>query len=401
MMSGNTPSPSPAPSPAAAQHPSPYGTQLITRLPELAELRDEWERLHRESGDPNPFLGPAWQLAWAECFVAAGDLAVVVVRNGKRLIGIAPMYKHYPFGRGSRVCVYEQFGSGLHAGLFELPGVLAAQGKGRRVLREVIGRLAESDWDWLELTTSPTQAWFDPQWAVDAGHVQPAIFLKETRSCVVWPLPSDGNLRVSMKRNLRESLRRGHNRLDRLGVPWRIHAVHDDEPEFLDRLGELADLHGQRATQPGRRKHRNVLADADELRLLHQVAGLRQNNLTLHCLEVEGRTVASLLVTRSGGNGVYFLLSGVSRDWWDFSAVTLLQYDAAEHAVRGGASWVLLGVGVDTAKLRWSETVHAFPTHALRERGVRSRVALQLYWQARAFNQIRREAQYYRQLGKT
>ncbi|MGI9456896.1 MAG: GNAT family N-acetyltransferase [Aeoliella sp.] len=62
---------------------------VITSRDELATIRDEWERLPR----PSVMQSPAWLLAWWNVYNRSNSqLSVVAVRDGVKLIGLAPWY---------------------------------------------------------------------------------------------------------------------------------------------------------------------------------------------------------------------------------------------------------------------------------------------------------------------
>ena len=67
----------------------------ITRLCSLSELesiRPEWHELYTVGAGENPFASPDWLIPWAQHFVPEQDLAVLAVRRGDMLVGLAPWY---------------------------------------------------------------------------------------------------------------------------------------------------------------------------------------------------------------------------------------------------------------------------------------------------------------------
>jgi CelD/BcsL family acetyltransferase involved in cellulose biosynthesis len=57
----------------------------------LESLAVEWTELLRRSGTPYPFLGPTWLRVWLQELGAPADLLLLAVREGGRLVGVAPL----------------------------------------------------------------------------------------------------------------------------------------------------------------------------------------------------------------------------------------------------------------------------------------------------------------------
>ena len=93
---------------------------LITERPEVEALAEEWERLAVEAS--NPLTTAAWTLAWWR-HVAPAELKarVVVLRDGGRLVGVAPFFLAE---RRGGVAVHSLMGAdfGVPLGPLALPG---------------------------------------------------------------------------------------------------------------------------------------------------------------------------------------------------------------------------------------------------------------------------------------
>ncbi|MBU7599838.1 GNAT family N-acetyltransferase [Streptomyces sp. P38-E01] len=64
----------------------------------LAALAPEWARLHRACGTATPFQSHAWLHSWWLSYGVPNRLRVVLVREGDRLVGAAPlMLTHQPY----------------------------------------------------------------------------------------------------------------------------------------------------------------------------------------------------------------------------------------------------------------------------------------------------------------
>jgi CelD/BcsL family acetyltransferase involved in cellulose biosynthesis len=54
-------------------------------------VRGEWDGLMKQLDEPIPFVTPAWQRVWLDHFQGGRDARVFTVREGERLIGVAPL----------------------------------------------------------------------------------------------------------------------------------------------------------------------------------------------------------------------------------------------------------------------------------------------------------------------
>ena len=90
-------------------------------------------------------------------------------------------------------------------------------------------------------------------------------------------------------------------------------------------------------------------------------------------------------------DAVYLCFSGVDPEWWSFSAVTLLQWEAVRRAVTSGRSYADLSVGVDVAKLRWSGSVAVHPEFVVVAGRPRSELAFGVYFLAATAARFARE----------
>jgi CelD/BcsL family acetyltransferase involved in cellulose biosynthesis len=116
----------------------------------------------------------------------------------------------------------------------------------------------------------------------------------------------------------------------------------------------------------------------------------RQGAAEVLFLTVEGVRVAGVL-TLLTPRTTYFSFSGLDPEYWAYSAVTLLQWEAARRAVEAGRDRINLSVGPDVAKLRWSEEVHAHPEFVVVRRRRRSQSLFGVYWLASAAARVVRD----------
>lgn len=363
----------------------------ITTLSGLEQLRPQWWQLYEQCAERNPFLSPDWVTTWARHFVDESRLDVLAVFRRTQLIGVVPAYIRR-LAPGVRTL--HLVGNGRHAGLTELPGVLAPAPEGRSVLRAAVRHWCHQyrSWDWCDVPLSAQQGWFEPEWLAPELSGRALIIHKTTRASVVLPLPRDEqSLRHALKRNVRESTRRAGNRLDRTGQRWCV-VAHTTEDEVRQALPVLARLHAARAGLTGRRRHPDVMAVPQRAAFLSDVLPLmaRTRQAEILTLDVEGVPVAAQVVLRAP-RASYLTLSGVDPRWWQPSPVTLLHLTAAKRAIAAGHEELNLSCGPDVAKLRWSEQVEQHPEFVLCGPRLRSRVAYTGYAVAAQVAAVRRE----------
>jgi CelD/BcsL family acetyltransferase involved in cellulose biosynthesis len=129
---------------AGALHP-----EVIDSAARLEELRSEWAALNLSARSGCLFLGPEWQLPWWKHFGAGRELCVVALREGRRLVGLLPLFRERVRLGGISVRRVAFLGDGA-AGCDYLD-VLAAPGREGEVHAEALRALFALDWDACEL----------------------------------------------------------------------------------------------------------------------------------------------------------------------------------------------------------------------------------------------------------
>jgi CelD/BcsL family acetyltransferase involved in cellulose biosynthesis len=376
---------------------SSHSISTVTGISEAEALLPEWEELFSSCATANVFAHPQWQLTWARHFIRPEDLVVVTVRNGPDLVGVAPFHQRcVSLGRGPSVTFLQLLGAGKRPYLTELPAVLTHPSCHRSVLRETFRHLESIDsrWDWIEVTLAPEQGWFEPEWlAISDGPRQPSVAIhKATRPCVVMPLAESWEATVAgLKRNVRESIRRGANRLARDGHSWRMAVGGHDVP--LDyAFGALVDLHNARAQMRSKPYHAGLLAKPSDVRFLSEVTQrLAATGHVVPCLLlVDERPVAARLLLRAD-DAIYLFVSGNDPDWWEQGVGATLIAECLKQAIGAGCRMANLSTGVDVSKLRWSEKLELYQDFVVVRGRRRSRAAFCAYWQLRAASLVHRE----------
>jgi CelD/BcsL family acetyltransferase involved in cellulose biosynthesis len=334
----------------------------ITSLAEARAFAPKWAKLAEAAGAKNPFVHPDWMMPWAERSVRSNEqIWLLAAQQNGHLVGVAPFYRR-SWGSGLAHSM-QPWGTGRNSDLIELPQLLLDQGQPRNVARALVGRLcAEARlWDWA-LVPLEDSLWFEPDWLPGAGSI--IVLTRTVRASVVRHI--DASSPPGVKRNIRESVRRAHNRLDR-AYPgrWFISRA-TSRSDILAAFPDLLSLHTARSRIAGKEIHSNVLKKESNSSLLLAVlaASADRGGACIYRLLVDGHAMAALLVLRTAECS-YFLLSGMSEPSWEYSPVTLLQSCAIDDAIKLDHRQVNLSTGPDTAKMRWSEHVSVQPEFIL------------------------------------
>jgi CelD/BcsL family acetyltransferase involved in cellulose biosynthesis len=364
----------------------------LTSFAEISAIKPEWRELCEQGGRQNPYASPDWLAIWAQHFVRESDLAVIAVRRSGELIGLAPWYVQRV---GRLLQSLQLFGSSRHAALTELPQVLALPGETRSVFRAVVNELCtgECRWDWFELPIMDDQGWLEPEWLSGTAGRSGLVQHKITRAATVLALPADkAELQKSLKRNLRESVHRARNRLNKQDAPWTI-TVHEDGPGIDYALPILARLHSARSQIAERRYHPDYLGEKSRYAFLSEAlrAMAQTGRAQILTLDVGGTEIAAQMVLHAP-DSAYLGFSGVDPEWWHLSGVTLLQWHAAEAAIDRGHQTFNLSVGPNTAKMRWSEHIVKHPEFIVCAPRRSSKAMFTAYRAASAVDSVRREA---------
>jgi CelD/BcsL family acetyltransferase involved in cellulose biosynthesis len=363
---------------------------LLTTRKEVDALVPEWTQLFYSSAVPNPFAHPIWLLTWFDHYARDAQLYFVTIRDEGHLVAVAPFYleRHSVLPGLPAITRARLLGVGAERHITEMPQILTASQPARRNLRRIVAFLAERshDWDWLELTVTPEQGIFEPDWVMDPpfdGYVLPST----TRVAVILPLTASwDDLRAGLKRNVKESIRRGFNRLSRDGHQWEFLEGARDLAELQEQLMQLVALSRARSVAEESVRDTPVTSTTDANLMFLQDAARRLfgNGLLDPCfLRIDGAKVAGRLVLRAN-KSIFFSFSGFDPKWWDYGISTTLMAEILRTSIEHGDGIANLSIDPNIAKLRWSERLVFYNDVILVGTRRRSRLAFSLWWQRRA-----------------
>ena len=369
-------------------------TTVIRTLPELEALEPEWQSLYEASMVANPFAHPTWQLAWTRRFVPAGALRCVVVRDGDRLVGVAPFFLDAHRASMPRLGArLRQVGSGPNAAFTELPQVLAAARLERRVLREVVSAIAQPprEWDWADLSLPPEQRWFEQEWLPQTGPAAGCVAVHTgAEACVVAPLAGSWDaFRASLKSSAKEAIRRSTRGLERDGHRWSVAFGARDGSTTRAALDDFAALHSARAAFGERTARADYLQSDADRAFLFALADRTDDLVTPCVLYIDDAPAAGVIALRANGV-LFFAITGFDPAWWRHSPLTLLQAECLRWGIEQGDTEVNFSLGPTVAKLRWSEQIRQYNRFTIVSPTRRSRLAYAAFTQLRALGQARR-----------
>jgi CelD/BcsL family acetyltransferase involved in cellulose biosynthesis len=369
-----------------------YEFEHHARNDALEALRPEWLDLLTRSGTHNPFVHPAWMTAWLEHLVPnADERLVVAVRRDGELVAVAPFVTRV-FGAGPLAARSLQLaGRSGYDKLTEMTEILVAPADRRRVFRALIRHLAVSvgGWDWLGLTLSASQGWFETDWLPEVWQRRGAnVVHKAARPFVVLPLPSEWE-DLRLKRNQREALRRSRNRLGALPEEVGVSFVQDGD--LAGALESLISLHRLRSDVEGHLPHDDYVREQGASALLRE--GTRRlaadGGACVALLSVAGQPIAGRLLLLAN-RGVFFSLSGSDPAHWRLCASTALTEASIKRAILEGRNVVNFSSSPDSGKLRWSEQIELQHEFVVVAPSRMSRARFTAWWQVRTARALTR-----------
>lgn len=302
----------------------------------LARAETDWWDLWRRSPEASPFQAPAWLLPWWEVF-QPGELRTVAVRDGGRLVALAPLYREDgPYGR--RLLP-------LGIGLSDLSDWLIDPACPDAAGAALAALLAFDDWDVLSLEDlrpgAAALAFASPSGLSERVEAQSA--------CPVLALPGPGGtLGDALPAGKLRKLRMARNRSARRSG-FAVEAVGTEAVDaFLD---ELFDLHGSRWATRG---ESGVLSDA-QVRRFHAVSASRmaaQGLARMYRMRIEGTIVGAFYGLADAGS-VYAYLGGFDPAFAFESPGTVLIGHAIEAAIGEGARAFDFLRGQEPYKYEW------------------------------------------------
>jgi CelD/BcsL family acetyltransferase involved in cellulose biosynthesis len=309
------------------------GVEELVTVAELEAVREEWARLWERCPSATPFQHPAWLLPWCR-FFSMPPLFVLAVRDGRRLVGLAPMSISLHDGAQVISLLGEGVSDYLDA-IFD-PGAAGAGVHGVLAYLEA----ERSRWDLCSFgrlrARSPLLEAPVPRGWLEAREVE--------EICPVLSARRDG---LSASRLLRYA-KHCRRRAERLGPVSLEIASPDDLGASIEALFALHGARWRARGEPGVLSQPNVRRFHAEAAPELLAAGL----LRLHVLRIAGRFVAVYYELRAHGRS-YLYIGGFDPGLERLSPGTLVLGSAIEEAIEAGVEEIDFLRGRESYKYAW------------------------------------------------
>ncbi len=246
-------------------------TTIVTTTPEWDACAGEWQQLVDACANPSVTLTWPWLRSWWEVFGnESRRLRVVLVREGDRLVGAAPLlvratprrhYKVLALRRMELLASGEERGAPICSDYIGWPVLAGYEAAVVDAVFDVL--LGELRDEWDELVLPDMAADSSVVGALEARHASRGLLLtEETRepAAVLDLAPSWDAMLERLGSGLRYKIRRGRRDFEAQGGSYRALARGDDWTGAFETLVTLHQARWQAKGQPGAFKHPKRLA---------------------------------------------------------------------------------------------------------------------------------------------
>jgi len=321
--------------------------EIIVEREQLDAFAPDWHALAAACGEP--LSAPAWMLTFARELGGARETPrVVAVRDGGRLVGLAPMC--VDLERPRRAAGYR-----LLAGDMPRATPLALAGHEWAVAGAVARALADAEprVDSVALESIPVAA----SWPLALAEQWPAKLRPLSRTYLTMSSPTVALGHESFEAwlatkssNFRSQMRRMRRRFAEAGGSGRFATratLHDD-------WTAMVRLHAERWEGRG---DSSIVRGGERLAAAFEAVGhqlLDEGGFRLRMLELDGEPISAQLFTGIGGEVIY-LNGGWDERHAQFKPAMLGILDALEDAFARGDRRMDLGPGAQPYKLRFAD----------------------------------------------
>ena len=334
-------------------------TLYVREANSFSALAPEWEQLLPRCPVRTPFTHPRWCELWWQHFAENR----LMVRDRLRLLEVrdaaGALKAVAPFVITSRpalpwLAIRTVRPIGADPSVTELSTLVCAPEDEAEVTASLLDYFNERSGEWDLLSLGDMRV--DSDSARIFGARSGARLTGEL-SDFVLPMPADWEtFRSSLKRNIKESLRKCYNAPKRDGLTPELR-VRSEPGEVAQALERWLHLHTLRSELTDTIAHRNVF-EVDPPRaflraVVAQLAG--QGMARVFELELDGKVVAS----RIGfvlEDTLYLYFSGYDPAYRQYSVMTTTVAETLKWAVEQGMRTVNLSPGNDVSKTRWGPT---------------------------------------------
>jgi CelD/BcsL family acetyltransferase involved in cellulose biosynthesis len=320
-------------------------TEIVEHLDAAEALAPAWDEL--AVGCALPLCAPGWMLAWWKHVAAPrAELRIVAVREGTRLIALAPWFVQ----RDGAGRVDLRF---LGAEMSDRVDILCRSGYERDVAEALRGALdtVEPRPDLIAFEAVPLSSQWTRRLASGLrGHLRLGRYRTSTYPAPAVSLPAGPPEAwfAGRSSNFRSQMGRMRRKLERQGGSVRQIR---DATEVPNALSALLALHAGRWEGRGE----SGLARSGVPEMLREAAtALGPDRLQLWTAEIDGKPISVQLFLAAGGEVKYWN-GGWSEEYAALKPSMLTILAALEHAISHGGRRLDLGVGTHAYKLRFAD----------------------------------------------
>ena len=318
-----------------------------------AEELSAWNAILAAQPVPVPFQTLFWNDTWWKHFGGSSRLEtkrllLFVLRSGEDIVGFFPMFRQVvAFAGVDLIRFLKPLGGDKN--LTELRTGIVKPGYERSAYAALLDYFLRTDraWDVISLPAGPTEIG-DLYDNISIAH--PKLPLIEG---FALELSADWEtFRGTLKRNIKESIRKCQNSFKRDGIELDF-ACLSDAAAIRETLPEFFRLHTMRASQKDGNYHRDVFEAAYARQFLDLLVNdAEKSGIRLFVLKHGERLVAARLGFQTE-RGTYLYYSGYDSDYGKYSVMTRLVVDAIRDAIVRGQTSMHFSFGRDVSKTRW------------------------------------------------
>lgn len=324
--------------------------ELITSAEDLARLELQWNELVAASETDNPFLQWEWCSTWWRHYGVGHELAVVLVRDGDQLIGLAPLYVER--GKEAREPGVMRF-LGTGEVCSEYLGFIFRRGHEQQAGQELIHfLLQDSNIGWRQLRLTHVPAHGTTAAVLQASlHGGPRPF-RVDRAAASWSIElskSWDEFLDSIESKRRGKFRRALRELEKNRFEFHEVTCETEIDAAWEDLRRLHQARWQRQGKPGCFASRRFTEFHREL--LRPL--WRRGSLLLNSLRLRGQTVAASYCLRHLGR-VYFYQGGIDPEAMQVRPGHSLRVCELRRAIERGDRVFDFLSGDEDYKVQWA-----------------------------------------------
>lgn len=326
--------------------------ETITSVAGVEALRPDYEHLCGTTDNKLPFALYEWHSTWCRHFLGSDpricdEPLFYLLRNAEgQCVAIAPfILSRRKFGPVKIVSISVL---GPDPCITEIRTPLVERGFEHLTARAVRDGLARiPDWDWIHWS-GVSEGFAE---ALNAGGT---LRWEVPLSYFLLDLPASwGELRLHLRRNIRESLRHCYNSLKRDGHRFEFQVI-EDPAGVRQGLDRYLALHTLRANANHAVVHPDRFASRICREFLYAICDrlAARGAVRLFALKIASQIVAMRLGFVVG-DSLYLYYSGYDPCWARYSVMTTTVAEAIKYAIASGLRTVNLSPGREVSKMRW------------------------------------------------